>query len=92
MVAGGAAGTVVIQNGFKPIYGFEWTPRRRGGGREGEGEGEAAIGIYCLPSNSQILSQAALILHEDDGRNGDIGGGMLQPPYSTSPASRRGFQ
>lgn len=71
MVAGGAAGTVVIQNGFKPIYGFEWTPRRRGGGRGGEGEGEAAIGIYCLPSNSQILSQAALILHEeDDGRNG----------------------
>ena len=93
MVAGGAAGTVVIQNGFKPIYGFEWTPRRRGGGRGGEGEGEAAIGIYCLPSNSQILSQAALILHEEDGgRNGDIGGGMLQPPYSTSPASCRGFQ
>ena len=61
----------MIQNGFKPIYGFEWTPRRRGGGRGGEGEGEAAIGIYCLPSNSQILSQAALILHEeDDGRNG----------------------
>ena len=60
---------------------------------EGKGRGEAAIGIYCLPSNSQILSQAALILHEgDDGRNGDIGGGMSQPPYSTSPASRRGFQ
>ena len=51
----------MIQNGFKLIYGFEWTPRRRGGGRGGEGEGEAAIGICCLPSNSQILSQAALI-------------------------------
>lgn len=41
---------------------------------------------YLLPSplTARFFSQAALILHEDYGRNGDIGGGMLQPPYSTS--------
>ena len=46
MVGGWPAGTVVIQNGFKPIYGFEWTPKTK---RRREGEGEAAIGIYCPP-------------------------------------------
>ena len=50
MVAGwlaGAAGTVVIQNGFKPIYGFEWTPKTKRRRRR--------LVFTALPSNSQIL-------------------------------------